>query len=102
MMRRRIFGSTGVALGSLGWAAAAFALLFKRSPAVDWALLLIAVVVSCFMTWTLWRADQQDKVGGDVERRQEEEMRRFRRIQAGLDPDGEDEEVGERPTRRPH
>lgn len=104
MMRRRIFGSVGVALGSLGWAAAVAALFLRRSPALDWVLLVLASFISSFMAWTLFRADQQDKSGGGVSERQAAELRRFHRIQAGLDPDGEDEEetqVRTRPTRRP-
>jgi len=93
MMRRRIYGSLGVALGSLGWAAAALHLVgyVRRGAVLDVVLLVVAAVVSCFMAWTLWRADQADKVGGDVSERQARELRRFRRIQQGLDPDLEDE-----------
>lgn len=88
LMRRRVFGSVGVGLASLGWAAAVLPLvgIVKRGPRLDWVLLVVAAVVSCFMAWTLWKADQVDRSGGLTDRQREaaEDLERVRREVAGL------------------
>jgi threonine/homoserine/homoserine lactone efflux protein len=94
LMRRRVNASLGLALGSLGWAAAVLPIagIISRSPVVDWALLLAAAAISVFMAWTLVRADSIEKVGGDVQRRQAEAQEELERIR---------NEVRSAPTRSP-
>lgn len=84
MMTRRIFGSLGVGLASLGWAAAVALLMgvVKRGPRNDWFLLGAAAAVSCFMAWSLLRAESIEKMGGGLSDRQRdaaEELSRVRR-----------------------
>lgn len=88
MMRRRIYGSMGVALGSLGWAAAVLNLVgvVRRGGAFDWALLGLADVASFLMAYSLWRADRQDTAGGGVSQRQAQALAEFDRIKRGLPP----------------
>lgn len=84
MMKKRIFGSLGVALSSLGWAAAVAMLmgLVRRGPVWDWVLLCFAAFTSGFMAWTLVRADTIDKIGGDVQERQKAALVELNRARA--------------------
>lgn len=97
MMRRRIFGSAGVGLASLGWAAAVASIFLRRTATLDWTLLVVADIVSVFMAWTLFRADLADKSGGNVAARQADalaELERIRREVSGV-PTKQDERARE-------
>lgn len=104
-MKGRIYGSAGVGLASLGWGVAVLVRIgaLPRGDVADWVFLLAATVVSAVMMWTLIRSERQQKSRGgkNVAEQQAAAKRRFQRIQAGLDPDleeDEDSEVSGTPT----